>query len=69
MPFAIVQAKRLRVQGVTVGSRRDQTEMIRAIESNNIKPVVDKTFPLEALADAFRYEQTGKHFGKIGIDI
>jgi NADPH:quinone reductase-like Zn-dependent oxidoreductase len=69
MPFAIVQAKRLRVQGVTVGSRRDQTEMIRAIESNAIKPIVDKTFPLEALADAFRYEQAGKHFGKIGIDV
>jgi NADPH:quinone reductase-like Zn-dependent oxidoreductase len=69
MPFALVQAKRLRLQGVTVGSRKDQTDMIRAIEANEIKPVIDWVFPLEALADALRYQDTGQHFGKICIDI
>jgi NADPH:quinone reductase-like Zn-dependent oxidoreductase len=69
MPFAIVQAKRLRLQGVTVGSRRDQIEMVRAIDAHDIRPVVDRTFPLDQLADAFRYLQSGKHFGKICIDI
>jgi NADPH:quinone reductase-like Zn-dependent oxidoreductase len=69
MPFAMLQAKRLRVQGVTVGSRRDQIEMVRAIEANHIKPVLDRTFPLEKLADALRYQQAGQHFGKICIDV
>jgi NADPH:quinone reductase-like Zn-dependent oxidoreductase len=69
IPFAIVQAKRLRLQGVTVGSRRDQIDMVRAIETNGIKPVIDRTFPLEQLADAFRHLQGGQHFGKICIDI
>ncbi|HEX4376079.1 MAG TPA: NAD(P)-dependent alcohol dehydrogenase [Steroidobacteraceae bacterium] len=69
MPFAIVQAKRLRLQGVTVGSRRDQLEMVRAIEAHDIHPVVDRTYPLEQLADSFRYLQTGRHFGKLCIDI
>jgi NADPH:quinone reductase-like Zn-dependent oxidoreductase len=69
MPFAIVQAKRLRLQAVTVGSRRDQIDMVRAVEMNRIKPVVGKTFPLERLADAFHYLKEGQHFGKIGIDI
>ena len=69
MPFAIVQAKRLRLQGVTVGSRRDQTDMVRAIEAHGIRPVVDRTFPLEQLADAFRHLQSGGHTGKIGITI
>jgi NADPH:quinone reductase-like Zn-dependent oxidoreductase len=69
MPFALVQAKRLRLQGVTVGSRRDQVEMIRAIEANGLKPVLDRSFPLESLADAFRHLQAGKHVGKIVIDI
>jgi len=69
MPFAIVQAKRLRLQGVTVGSRRNQIDMIRAIEANGLRPVIDRTFPLEQLADALRYQDTGPRFGKICIDI
>jgi NADPH:quinone reductase-like Zn-dependent oxidoreductase len=68
MPFAIVQSKRLRLQGVTVGSRRDQTDMIRAIEASGIKPVIDRSFPLEQLADALRYQKAAQHFGKICID-
>lgn len=69
IPFAIVQAKRLCLQGVTVGSRRDQVEMIAAIEANDIRPVIDRTFVLDELADAFRYLQQGGHFGKIAIDL
>lgn len=69
MPFAIVQAKRLRLQAVTVGSRADQLDMIRAIEIHKIRPVIDSSFPLANLADAFRHLKTGQHFGKICIDI
>ncbi len=69
MPFALVQAKRLRLQGVTVGSRKDQLDMVRAIEANGIEPVIDRVFPLEALAEALRYQDSGQHFGKIGIEI
>lgn len=69
MPFALVQAKRLRLQGVTVGSRRDQQEMIRAIDASGLVPVVDRVFPLEQLADALRYLQSGQHFGKVCIEV
>ena len=69
IPFATVQAKRLRVQGVTVGSRRDQLDMVRAIEANAIKPVINRRFALDQLADAFRYLQSGQHFGKICIEV
>ena len=69
MPFAVVQAKRLRLQGVTVGSRSDQIAMVRAIEAHGIRPVIDSTFPLDRLADAFRHLQSGGHFGKICVEI
>ncbi|MFT3929174.1 MAG: NAD(P)-dependent alcohol dehydrogenase [Spongiibacteraceae bacterium] len=69
MPFAIVQAKRLCLQAVTVGSRRDQIDMVRAIEANNIKPVIGKTFALEQLVDAFRCLDSAEHIGKIAITI
>jgi hypothetical protein len=29
---------------------------------------VDRRFPLEALADAFRFEMGATHFGKIGVE-
>ena len=39
--------------------------MIRAIEANGIRPVLDQSFPLEGLADAFRHQEYNRHFGKI----
>jgi NADPH:quinone reductase-like Zn-dependent oxidoreductase len=69
MPFAIVQAKRLKLQAVTVGSRRDQIDMVRAIDAHGLRPIVDSVFLLEQLPDAFRYLALGKHFGKVCIDV
>jgi NADPH:quinone reductase-like Zn-dependent oxidoreductase len=69
MPFAIVQAKRLNLQAVIVGSRRDQIDMVRGIEAAGIRPVLDRSFKLEQLADAFRHLQSGAHFGKVCIEI
>ncbi len=68
MPFAIIQAKRLCLQAVTVGSRADQLDMVRGIEARGLKPVIDRIFPLTQLAEAFRYLKSGRHFGKICID-
>jgi NADPH:quinone reductase-like Zn-dependent oxidoreductase len=69
IPFAIVQAKRLRLQGVTVGSREDQLNLVRAMEAHTIQPVIDQVFPLENLAEAFIALQQGGHFGKIVVKI
>ena len=43
--------------------------MIKAIEVNGIKPVIDKHFPLEKIVDAFKYQEGNQHFGKICLDI
>jgi NADPH:quinone reductase-like Zn-dependent oxidoreductase len=69
IPFAILQAKRLRIQGVTVGSRRDQTDMVRGIEASAIRPVIDRSVALADLADALRHFDSGAHFGKVVIEI
>ncbi|MCL4671939.1 MAG: NAD(P)-dependent alcohol dehydrogenase [Sphingomonadaceae bacterium] len=66
---ALLMAKNLRVQGLTVGSRAQQLDMIRAIEANGIRPVISDHFPLERLADAFRHQEANRHFGKIVVDI
>lgn len=65
----LLMAKNLRVQGLTVGSRKQQLDMIAAIGANGVKPVIDRHFPLDNLADAFRHQISGGHFGKIVVDI
>jgi NADPH:quinone reductase-like Zn-dependent oxidoreductase len=62
-------SKHVRLQGLIVGSRRHQEDMIRALDAGDIRPVLDRSFRLEDLADAFRHEESGKHFGKITVDI
>ncbi|MCA0904562.1 zinc-dependent alcohol dehydrogenase family protein [Qipengyuania aquimaris] len=66
---ALLFSKNLKVQGLTVGSRAMQQDMIAAIEANGIKPVISDTFALAELADAFRHQESGGHFGKIAIEI
>ncbi|GFM86149.1 NADPH:quinone oxidoreductase [Pseudomonas cichorii] len=69
--LAIVPAliKQLRLQGVLVGSRSQQQDMIRAINATGIRPVIDRSFPLTDIVEAFRYQETNRHFGKITLDI
>ncbi|MYL27793.1 MULTISPECIES: zinc-dependent alcohol dehydrogenase family protein [Halomonadaceae] len=68
VPTAKLMAKQARLQGLLVGSRRHQMDMVRALETTGIKPVIDSSFKLEEIADAFRHEEAGKHFGKICLE-
>lgn len=68
VPTAALMAKQARLQGLIVGSRREQQDFVRALDASGVRPVVDRRFPLETLADAFRFEMGATHFGKIGIE-
>jgi NADPH:quinone reductase-like Zn-dependent oxidoreductase len=58
------------VRGVLVGSRLQFEEMNRAIEANDIKPIVDeKVFTFDEAKDAYQYMWDQKHFGKLCIKI
>ena len=65
IPTAKLMAKQARLQGLIVGSRRHQIEMIRAIEAGGLEPIIDRSFALEEIAEAFRHQEAGRHFGKI----
>ena len=60
--------QQVRLQGVLVGSRSHQEEMIKAIEVNQMKPVIDKVFPLDDLVGAFEHQESNAHFGKICVE-
>ena len=65
-PLSVLM-KGVRLQGIFVGSRRMFEDMNRAIESNQLKPVIDKTFSFEEVREALKYMESGSHFGKIVI--
>lgn len=64
---ATLMARQIRLQGLIVGSRRQQQEFVRAIDAIGLEPVIDSSFALDELARAFRHQGAGAHFGKIGI--
>lgn len=68
VPTAAMMRKQQRLQGLIVGSRRNQLDFVRALEALQLKPVIDRIYPLEQIADAFRLQQTGGHFGKIALE-
>ncbi len=68
VPTAALMGKQITLSGLIVGSRRHQQDFVQALDAGLLKPVIDKTFRLEDLADAFRYEKSGSHFGKIGLE-
>lgn len=61
-------ARQLRLQGVLVGNQQHQLDMIRAIEATGMKPVIDSNYPLDGIVDAFRYQESNRHFGKICLE-
>lgn len=67
-PLPIVM-KKIRVQGILVGSREMFESMNRAIALRRLVPVIDRVFPFGEAGDALRYMESGAHFGKICISI
>ena len=52
VPTALLMARQARLQGLLVGSRRDQADFVRALEATGLRPVIDRRRPLAEAADA-----------------
>jgi len=61
--------KSVTLQGIFVGSREMFEEMNRAMEINSVHPVIDRVFPFSEARDAYRYLESGVHFGKVCIAV
>lgn len=59
----------VRLQGIFVGSQEMFAAMNRAISLAKLKPVIDRTFSFEDAKQAFAYQASGAHFGKIVIKV
>ncbi len=61
--------KGITLQGIYVGSRTMFEQMNRAMEINRVHPVIDRVFPFSEAREAYRYLESGAHFGKICIAV
>ncbi|MCX6473461.1 zinc-binding dehydrogenase, partial [Rhodococcus sp. (in: high G+C Gram-positive bacteria)] len=59
--------KQVTIEGVLVGSRAHQEEMVAGLESLALRPVIDSSYSLDHLADAFEQQKSGQAYGKIVI--
>jgi len=55
-------------RGISVGHRRAFTDMVRAIEANHMRPVIEKVYGFDEVPAAFKHMAKGP-FGKIVIDL
>lgn len=62
-------SNQIRISGISIGSRVDQEDMTRAITANGLKPVIDRSFPLQDIVAAFKHYESHEHFGKICLEV
>ncbi|QRE76705.1 zinc-dependent alcohol dehydrogenase family protein [Methylobacterium aquaticum] len=65
VPTSALMAKQARLQGLIVGSRRQQQDYVAALDRTGIHPVIDRTYGFAELPEAFRHQENGGHFGKL----
>ncbi|MEI2428788.1 NAD(P)-dependent alcohol dehydrogenase [Lysobacter yananisis] len=67
-PFALIMGAK-RLSGIYVGSRGMGEDLARFVGVNRIAPVVDRMFAFEQAGEAYRYLESGSHFGKVVIRV
>lgn len=61
--------KSLSLLGSTMGSRAELFEILRHVQGGRLRPVLDRTFPLEQVAEAHLYLEDRRQFGKVVLTI
>lgn len=67
-PFPIIQ-KSLRIFGIYVGSKEMQLQFHDALSKYTILPVIDRIFEFADAAQAYDYQMSGRHLGKVVVKI
>ncbi len=67
MPFIFL--KQLDILGSTMGNNEEFRQMVNLFEKHRIRPVLDRSYPLEQAAEALNRMKEGHQFGKIILKI
>ena len=58
-----------RIVPINVGNRDEHEAMLAFSARHAIRPVVDAVYDLDRIADAYRHLESGRFFGKVGINL
>jgi NADPH:quinone reductase-like Zn-dependent oxidoreductase len=67
-PHALM-TKGASLRGIFVGSRRMAERLNIMIDTAGVKPVIDRVFPFDQAAEAYRYQSSQALFGKVVIAV
>ena len=69
VPLIEIIGKMAVVRGICVGNRDMFEAMNRALSLHRTRPAIDRVFSFAEAAGAYRYLQSGSHFGKVVISL
>lgn len=61
--------REIEVIGAFMGRRGELDQVLKLLDRKLLRPVVDRTFPLEKLRDAHQYLEDRKQLGKVVIEV
>ncbi|MFK4468355.1 zinc-binding dehydrogenase [Bacillus sp. RC252] len=67
LPLRALFYNQIDIMGTSMGSSEEFNAMIHFIEEHNIKPIIDKVYPLEEAIQALNRMQQGEQFGNIAL--
>ena len=62
-------SKNATMSGIYVGDRARFQQLVRFLESVQLRPVIDKSFAFADAPEAYKYLERGAHLGKVVIEI
>lgn len=69
VPLIDILGRSAHIRGIYVGNRDMFEAMNRAIARHQLKPAIDRVFPFTDAPAAYRYQESGAHFGKVVIRV
>ncbi len=67
--YGAIIGKNLSLKGIAEGSRAMLARLVRAVDVNQIQPVIDQTFAFDEAGQAYSYLKSGGHVGKVMIKV
>ncbi|MBN2907964.1 zinc-binding dehydrogenase [Polycladomyces sp. WAk] len=65
----LIFLKQLDILGSTMGNAEEFEQMLSFFKKHEIRPVIDRSYPLEQVSEAVKRMQAGDQFGKILLEI
>ena len=63
------QDSKVNLTPIGVGNREQHEAMLAFLVAHRIKPVVDEVYDLDRIQDAYRMLESGRFFGKVGVNL